>query len=83
MKRSRPSSSSGPGRRRPRTTCARYCAERLAGFKVPEYVDLRAEPLPRNPAGKILKSVLRGDGALGVHAVGRGRLGPVTHAARR
>ena len=40
-----------------------YCAERLAGFKVPEYVDLRAEPLPRNPAGKILKSVLRGDGA--------------------
>jgi long-chain acyl-CoA synthetase len=40
-----------------------YCAERLAGFKVPEYVDLRDEPLPRNPAGKILKSVLRGDGA--------------------
>jgi long-chain acyl-CoA synthetase len=40
-----------------------YCAERLAGFKVPEYVDLRAEPLPRNPAGKVLKSVLRGDGA--------------------
>jgi long-chain acyl-CoA synthetase len=40
-----------------------YCAQRLAGFKVPEYVDLRDEPLPRNPAGKILKSVLRGDGA--------------------
>ena len=31
-------------------------------FKVPEYVELRDEPLPRNPAGKILKSVLRGDG---------------------
>jgi long-chain acyl-CoA synthetase len=40
-----------------------YCAERLAGFKVPEYVELRDEPLPRNPAGKVLKSVLRGDGA--------------------
>jgi acyl-CoA synthetase (AMP-forming)/AMP-acid ligase II len=40
-----------------------YCAERLANFKVPEYVELRDEPLPRNPAGKILKSVLRGDGA--------------------
>ncbi|MGZ6978249.1 MAG: class I adenylate-forming enzyme family protein [Acidimicrobiia bacterium] len=40
-----------------------YCAERLAGFKVPEYVELWDEPLPRNPAGKVLKSVLRGDGA--------------------
>ena len=33
----------------------------LADFKVPEYVELRDEPLPRNPAGKVLKSVLRGD----------------------
>jgi long-chain acyl-CoA synthetase len=38
-----------------------WCAERLANFKVPEYVDLRDEPLPRNPAGKILKNQLRGD----------------------
>ncbi len=30
---------------------------------MPEYVELRLEPLPRNPAGKILKSVLRGDGS--------------------
>jgi long-chain acyl-CoA synthetase len=37
-----------------------YCRERLAEFKVPEYVELRDEPLPRNPAGKVLKSVLRG-----------------------
>jgi long-chain acyl-CoA synthetase len=37
-----------------------YCAGRLASFKVPEYVDVRDEPLPRNPAGKVLKSVLRG-----------------------
>jgi long-chain acyl-CoA synthetase len=39
----------------------RHCAARLANFKVPEYVDLRDEPLPRNPAGKVLKNLLRGD----------------------
>lgn len=39
-----------------------YCGERLASFKVPEYVELRDEPLPRNPAGKVLKSVLREGG---------------------
>jgi long-chain acyl-CoA synthetase len=38
-----------------------HCANRLADFKVPAYVDLRDEPLPRNPAGKVLKSLLRGD----------------------
>jgi acyl-CoA synthetase (AMP-forming)/AMP-acid ligase II len=31
----------------------------LADFKVPQYVVLRGEPLPRNPGGKILKKVLR------------------------
>jgi long-chain acyl-CoA synthetase len=36
-----------------------YCGARLASLKVPEYVDLRDQPLPRNPAGKVLKSVLR------------------------
>jgi long-chain acyl-CoA synthetase len=38
-----------------------YCSERLANFKVPEYVEMRDEPLPRNPAGKVLKNLLRGD----------------------
>jgi long-chain acyl-CoA synthetase len=38
-----------------------HCAARLADFKVPAYVELRGDPLPRNPAGKVLKSVLRGD----------------------
>jgi long-chain acyl-CoA synthetase len=38
-----------------------WCSDRLANYKVPEYVDLRDEPLPRNPAGKILKNQLRGD----------------------
>jgi len=37
-----------------------FCRERLADFKVPEYVEIRDEPLPRNPAGKVLKNVLRG-----------------------
>ena len=37
-----------------------FCRARLANFKVPEYVELRDEPLPRNPAGKVLKNLLRG-----------------------
>ncbi|HEV7761878.1 MAG TPA: class I adenylate-forming enzyme family protein [Acidimicrobiales bacterium] len=32
---------------------------RLAGFKVPTHVFFREEPLPRNPAGKVLKRALR------------------------
>jgi long-chain acyl-CoA synthetase len=47
-----------------------HCAEHLAAFKVPEYVEFRDEPLPRNPAGKILKQVLRGDGAASAFAPG-------------
>ena len=38
----------------------RYCAERLADYKVPQQVEVRTEPLPRNPAGKVLKPALRG-----------------------
>ena len=37
----------------------RWCAERLADYKVPETVTLSAEPLPRNANGKLLKRVLR------------------------
>jgi acyl-CoA synthetase (AMP-forming)/AMP-acid ligase II len=36
-----------------------YCRERIADFKVPQYVSVRTEPLPRNPGGKILKKQLR------------------------
>jgi long-chain acyl-CoA synthetase len=36
-----------------------HARERLAAFKVPQYVATRTEPLPRNPAGKVLKPVLR------------------------
>ena len=33
--------------------------ERLADFKVPQFVSVRVDPLPRNPGGKILKGPLR------------------------
>ena len=33
--------------------------ERLAPFKVPSRVAVWSEPLPRNPAGKVLKRDLR------------------------
>jgi acyl-CoA synthetase (AMP-forming)/AMP-acid ligase II len=36
-----------------------YLGERLADFKLPQYVVVRSEPLPRNPGGKILKRNLR------------------------
>jgi long-chain acyl-CoA synthetase len=36
-----------------------HVAAQLAGFKVPAHVFFRTEPLPRNPAGKVLKRDLR------------------------
>jgi acyl-CoA synthetase (AMP-forming)/AMP-acid ligase II len=36
-----------------------HLADRLADFKIPQYVVVRGEPLPRNPGGKILKRDLR------------------------
>jgi long-chain acyl-CoA synthetase len=36
-----------------------HCRERLADFKVPQYLATREEPLPRNPGGKLLKAQLR------------------------
>lgn len=36
-----------------------FCAQRLADYKVPESFTLRADPLPRNANGKLLKRVLR------------------------
>jgi acyl-CoA synthetase (AMP-forming)/AMP-acid ligase II len=37
-----------------------FCAERLADYKVPEFIALVDEPLPRNANGKLQKAVLRG-----------------------
>jgi long-chain acyl-CoA synthetase len=39
-----------------------WVAETLANFKVPTYVELTSEKLPRNASGKLLKNVLRGEG---------------------
>ncbi len=36
-----------------------WAKEQIADFKVPQFISLRAEPLPRNPGGKVLKPVLR------------------------
>jgi long-chain acyl-CoA synthetase len=36
-----------------------HVAARLAAFKVPGIVEFRDLPLPRNPAGKLLKNELR------------------------
>ncbi|MGI9008586.1 MAG: class I adenylate-forming enzyme family protein [Streptosporangiaceae bacterium] len=36
-----------------------YAREHLADFKVPQYIAIRPEPLPRNPNGKVLKAPLR------------------------
>jgi acyl-CoA synthetase (AMP-forming)/AMP-acid ligase II len=36
-----------------------HAARRIADYKVPQFVAIQREPLPRNPAGKVLKQVLR------------------------
>jgi long-chain acyl-CoA synthetase len=40
----------------------KWVSESLADFKVPTYVEFTADSLPRNPSGKLLKNVLRGEG---------------------
>jgi long-chain acyl-CoA synthetase len=44
----------------------RHVAAHLASFKVPEIVEFTHRPLPRNPAGKLLKNVLRGAGPVSI-----------------
>jgi long-chain acyl-CoA synthetase len=36
-----------------------YLAARIADFKVPQFVSVQAEMLPRNPGGKVIKPILR------------------------
>ena len=36
-----------------------FCRARLADYKVPEFVTIGTEPLPRNAIGKLQKDVLR------------------------
>ena len=40
----------------------RWVGETLAQFKVPAYVEVQEDKLPRNASGKLLKNVLRGSG---------------------
>ena len=51
-----------PGARVTADELKAFCAETLAPYKVPVSIQLRAEALPRNPSGKILKHVLAGSG---------------------
>ena len=37
-----------------------FAGERLADYKVPQYVRVLGEALPRNAGGKVLKTTLRG-----------------------
>ncbi len=36
-----------------------FAKEHLADFKVPQFIAIRTDPMPRNPGGKMLKPVLR------------------------
>ena len=47
-----------PGEKATEEEIKTFCAERLADYKVPKFVEFR-ESLPRNPAGKVSKPELR------------------------
>jgi acyl-CoA synthetase (AMP-forming)/AMP-acid ligase II len=55
---------SGPGHQLAAADVLAHCRERLANFKVPRQVEFISE-LPRNPAGKPLKRLLRQQSACG------------------
>jgi acyl-CoA synthetase (AMP-forming)/AMP-acid ligase II len=38
---------------------AEFARGQIADFKIPQFVAIRSDPLPRNPGGKVLKPVLR------------------------
>jgi acyl-CoA synthetase (AMP-forming)/AMP-acid ligase II len=40
-------------------TVIEFCRSQLADFKVPQYIQVATEPLPRNATGKLLKAELR------------------------
>jgi long-chain acyl-CoA synthetase len=42
------------------TVCA-FALERMADFKVPQFIAFRGEPLPRSAAGKVSKPILRAE----------------------
>ena len=48
-----------PGKEADPADILTFAREHLADFKVPQYVVIRSEPIPRNPGGKMLKPRLR------------------------
>jgi long-chain acyl-CoA synthetase len=51
-----------PGEKLTDAEVRQWVAAELADFKVPAYVEVRDEPLPRNASGKLLKNLLRDGG---------------------
>ncbi len=51
-----------PGASPSEESIRQFAAETLAYFKVPEFIEIRTEPLPRNATGKVMKHVLTGQG---------------------
>jgi acyl-CoA synthetase (AMP-forming)/AMP-acid ligase II len=49
-----------------------HAAVHLAAYKVPRHILMRTQPLPRNPAGKVLKAPLREAFAQACRADGTG-----------
>jgi long-chain acyl-CoA synthetase len=61
-----------PGSQLDAASVQRHVAAKLARFKVPEIVEFTDQALPRNPAGKLLKNLLRGSGNVPFEAAGLG-----------
>ena len=38
-----------------------FLAKHLAAFKLPKYIEFASAPLPRNPAGKVLKKDIKAE----------------------
>ena len=52
-----------PGTSADAETLTDWCRETLSAYKVPSLWEIREEPLPRNAAGKVVKTVLTGEAA--------------------
>lgn len=57
-----------------------FCRHKLADFKVPRLIECVSD-LPKNPAGKILKRVLRDQAAVGRNTIGQVSIVRSDHAA--
>jgi acyl-CoA synthetase (AMP-forming)/AMP-acid ligase II len=55
-----------PGARAEPSEICEFLKGRLADFKIPQFLSIRSDALPRNPGGKILKPRLRKEAAWGM-----------------